>query len=154
MNTVIEEIKEELRIIKNLKHIQVLDFEILQKEENLNGKKILRSIVEKLDLKLVSESKYQPHINVYFKDDPNQKIYSLEIKCVQEWGPNELKIQLAVYYDAPEHTSMECNKQTEFISDLDLKDKTDEEIANWFLSLRGKKKTVDCYYCGQINVHH
>jgi hypothetical protein len=159
MNTILEEIKEELKIVKNLKHIEVLEFEIRQKEENLNGKKILYSIVEKLDLMLHCEASHEPYISVSFRDDPDKKIYSLEIKFVERLTSNgedrKYKIELSVYYTAPEHHSLSCNNSTEFIGGLSLKDQTDEEIANWFLSLRGKiKENVNCYYCGQINIHH
>lgn len=150
---IINEIKTELEQIKNFKHIEIYDYVISISNSTRTHptlKKILSFIVKKLDLNVIAESYTRPSMNISFKDDP-KKIYHLSIHFVTERDPS---LVFCVTYYAPEHESLNCNRSDETIGELVLNDQSDEEIVDWFLSLRGKTKSVNCYYCGEINIHH
>jgi hypothetical protein len=149
VQTILEEINSELKQIKNLKHIECFDLSIRMNYIEL--KPVLHSLVQKLELKVIGESSMSPSMNVSFKDDP-QKIYHLSIySFLENYEPS---LTLSVQYYAPEHHSLRCNRMNESIGNLILNYRTEDEIANWMLSLCGKTKNVNCYYCGEISIHH
>jgi hypothetical protein len=149
INPILEEINHELKLIKNLKHIEVLDLSIHPMHFQL--KQLLHFWVQHLNLKVLGESSISPSMNVSFQEDM-KKIYHLSIHLFLK--NNEPSLILSVQYYATEHHSIHCNRMNESIGELILNHRSDDEIVKWMLSLRGKTKNVNCYYCGEINIQH
>jgi hypothetical protein len=144
----IQEITNELELIKKLRLIEVSDYELTTKNHPI-FKKILHYIVKRLEVSIVSEASKNASINILFKQ--SSKIYQLSMHFGSK---KDDSIFLVVSYVSPEHTSLNCNRYDETIGELMLNDKSEDEVVQWILSLQGKTKCIYCHYCGEITIQY
>jgi hypothetical protein len=139
----IEDIKNEIEKVKTLKCISVSTYEV--KNRHPIFKKVLETIAKTLEMKITFEPLINnPNMSCSFKDD-EKKIYEFSIHT-----GSMKEVYLQVIYLSTEHTSLMCNSPDEALGYLLLNGKTSKEILDWIGGLRGKKRIVNCHYCGEI----
>jgi hypothetical protein len=149
LSNTIQEMKNEIQQFKNFKYIKTSStFDLSIKKPSV-CKKLLDTIAEKMDMNVIHRSNYHPTMSLTFKDN-KEKVYQWSIHILVE----DAIFFLQVNYFSPEHGSLNCNASMESIGDFELNGKSMDEIIAFIYSLQNKTKTVNCYYCGEINIHH
>jgi hypothetical protein len=147
----IEKIKSEIQQSRSFNLIKVKSYDIVLDEIPI-CKKILYAIVSQLNLNIVNDvnsSEYQMTIVASFNDSL-EKLYEFTIHVDEDKDDILFFLEITRYLKS-EHKSLFCNWNKEWIGTLLLNEKTMEDIFIFINEFRGKKKTVYCNYCGEIN---
>jgi hypothetical protein len=143
----IQEIKMESEQVKNLKTLNV-DIQNIQIKNIPLYNDILEEIVKRLNMKVIQHFS-EPRMNVSFDD--SSKLYEMSIHV---WNHENPSFLLQFSYYALEHQSLNCNWRMETLGEMELNDKTIEQVVEWINGFRGKTKIVNCFYCGDIKIQH
>lgn len=140
----IQDIKNEIEKVKTLKYIRVSTYEVNARPPIF--KKLLETIAHTLEMNITYEPLIDnPSMSCSFKDD-EKKCYVFSIHTPTD----KEDVYLQITYLSTSHTSLMCNSPDEPLGYLLLNGKTSKEILDWIGGLRGKKRIVNCHYCGEI----